>query len=301
MDRIDAMRSFVRVVDTGSFTQAALSLGLGKTSVSEHVARLEAELGVRLLHRTTRAVVVTPEGEQYAAKARALLALFDDTQASVKTSGQQVHGVVRVDVPTTIGQAMVIPRLEALYVSHPQLVIELHCSDSFSDVVADGLDCVVRAGMLPDSSMVCRKIGEIGFSLFAAPAYLARRGTPLVLADLPDHHHIGYRNRGSRKPFADGLRQGGHTEPFTPAYRLVLSDAVSAVLACVQGLGILYASHFAVLPYLRSGALVRVLPDWQGGTLPLQLLSPTNRSRTRRVQVVMGWLDETVRAELAAP
>ncbi len=301
MDRIDAMRSFVRVVDTGSFTKAALSQGMAKTSVGAHVARLEAELGVRLLHRTTRAVVATPEGERYAVKARALLALFDETQGSVKAASRQVQGVVRIDVPTPIGHTMVIPRLDAFCRSYPLLAVELHCSDSFSDVVAEGLDCVIRAGALPNSSMRCRKIGDIEFGLFASPIYLARQGTPMDIADLVGHHHIGYRNRGSRHPFHCELRQGGRTETLEPAYRVVFSDAVSAVLACVQGLGLLYASHYVAHPYLRAGALVRVLPDWQGATIPLHLLSPTNRSRPQRVQVVMDWLEETVQAELTAP
>ena len=193
MDRIDAVRAFLRVLDTGSFTRAAALQGISKTSISQHVARLEADLGVSLFHRTTRTVTPTAEGLQYADKATAFLDLFDDAHHAVKTDLRQIRGTLKVEVPSPIGQMLLLPHLQSFQEKYPGIVLDLTCSDRISDLVRHGLDCSLRGGDLPDSTLISRKLCQLEFGLFASPSYLMRHGMPHTLIDLRQHAKIGYR------------------------------------------------------------------------------------------------------------
>jgi LysR family transcriptional regulator, regulator for bpeEF and oprC len=149
MDRIEAMRSFVHVVDSGSFTQAAARLGRNKTTVSDQVARLESSLGVSLLTRITRTVVPTAEGLQYARKASAILAQFDEAESALKTRIRNPQGVLRVEMPSPIGHALVIPQIHSFLTQYPRITLDLNCTDRISDLVREGVDCVLRGGSCP--------------------------------------------------------------------------------------------------------------------------------------------------------
>lgn len=300
MDRIDAVRTFLRVLETGSFTRAAATLGIGKTSVSEQVARLEADLGVSLLHRTTRSVTATAEGLQYAGKATAFLALFDEARQAVKTDPRQVRGVLKVEVPSPIGQMLVLPHLQDFLDQYPGITLDLTCNDRISNLVRDGVDCALRGGELPDSSLVCRRLGELEFGLFASPGHLMRHGIPQTLADLGRHARIGYREHSANKLAPITLYCGEESgQPQMPC-KLICTDIYAAVQAGVIGLGVLHASSFSVASHLAQGRLVRVLPEWRGRSMPLSLVSPRSRYRTPRVQVFMDWLSELVRRNLPA-
>jgi LysR family transcriptional regulator, regulator for bpeEF and oprC len=295
MDRIEAMRSFVHVVDSGSFTQAAARLGRNKTTVSDQVARLESSLGVSLLTRTTRTVVPTAEGLQYARKASAILAQFDEAESALKTRMRNPQGVLRVEMPSPIGHALVIPQIHSFLTQYPRITLDLNCTDRISDLIREGVDCVLRGGVLPDSSLVCRKLCDVEFALFASPAYLTRYGIPRWPSDLARHERVGYRNAAASEVQAIRLtRQEESVEVHMPM-RLIVSDIATSLQAGLAGLGIVQASNFTVGQYLRAGTLVRVLPDWRGRVLPLTLLSPGNRFRTTRVQVFMDWVQDLLR------
>lgn len=298
MDRIEAMRSFVQVVEQGSFTRAATALGRHKATVSDQVAMLERALGVALLTRTTRTVVPTSEGFAYARKSALILAQIDEADASVKTPLRNPQGTLRVELPTPIGHMVVVPEVHTFLAKYPRIALDLSCTDRRSDLVSEGVDCVVRAGDLPDSSLVCRKLGVLEFALFASPAYLARQGIPMEPADLMAHQMVGYRNAASPSVSAVHLMRGDETVRLDMPTRLVVSDVVTVAQAALAGLGIVQSTGFTLAQYLRAGTLVRVLPAWRGRSLPLSMLATSNRFRTARVQVFMDWIEELLRRTL---
>jgi LysR family transcriptional regulator, regulator for bpeEF and oprC len=299
MDRLETMRSFVSVVETGSFTQAAVQLGRNKSTVSDQVASLEAFLGVRLLNRTTRTVVPTPEGLRYARKAGAILASVDEADATLKTRTRNPQGLLKVEMPSPIGHLLVAPQIHTFLTQYPRITLDLNCTERFSDMLREGVDCVLRGGVLPDSSMVCRKLGDLEFALFAAPAYLTRFGVPNQPSDLAQHYRIGYRNAAGNEVQTVGLMRQGERVDLDIPMRLIVSDVVTSVAMGLAGLGIVHATNFTMAQYLKAGTMVRVLPDWRGRVMPLTLLSPSNRFRTSRVQVFMDWLQDLLQRSIS--
>lgn len=302
MDQIEAMRSFVQVVDARSFTRAAAVLGRHKAKVSDQVAQLERRLGVSLLTRTTRAVVPTQEGLQYARKAASILAQIDEADASLKLPTWNPQGVLKVEVPAALGHLVVMPQVQSFLNQYPRIVLDLSCTDRRSDLVRDGIDCVVRGGLLSDSSLVCRKLCDLEPGLYASPGYLSRRGIPLSPADLHDHDLIGFRNPvAARRADSESLTRQGQSVLLDMPARLIVTDTETRLQASLAGIGIAYLTNFIAAQHLQAGALVRVLPEWQGQPMPLSLLSPGNRFRTARVRVFMDWLRELLRRSLVMP
>lgn len=300
MDRIEAMRSFVQVVNTGSFTRAAAALGCQKGRVSDQVARLEKLLGVSLLTRTTRAVAPTPEGLQYARKATAILMQLDEAETALRLRSRSPQGLLKVEVPSALGSLVVVPNLPSFLNLYPRISLDLGCTDRRSDLVREGVDCVVRGGLLPDSSLVCRKLCDLESALYASPAYLGRVGIPLTPADLDRHEQVGFRNptgTNAREPVRL-TRQGQEVLVDLPA-RLIVTDIETKLQAGLAGMGIVYLTNFTVAQHLQAGTLVRVLPDWHGHSLPLNLLAPGNRFRTARVQAFMDWMQDLLRRIMA--
>jgi LysR family transcriptional regulator, regulator for bpeEF and oprC len=299
MDRIEAMRSFVHVVEQGSFTRAATTLGRHKATVSDQVALLERLLGVHLLTRTTRNVVPTAEGLLYARKAAAILAQIEEADATVRVPLRHPQGMLRVELPTPIGHMVVIPEVHTFLARYPGITLDLSCTDRLSNLVQEGVDCVVRAGELPDSSLVCRKLCDLDFALFASPIYLARAGIPREPADLAGHQRVGYRTATASRAPSVRLTRGNETVELDMPMRLIVSDVSGVTQAAVAGLGIVEATSFTLAQHLRAATLVRVLPDWQGRTLPLSLLATSNRFRTARVQVFMDWMQDLLHRNMA--
>jgi len=248
MDRLDHLRSFLRVAELGSFTAAAEQLGLPKASVSLAVQRLEAEVGVQLLHRTTRRVRLSADGEQFRQRARDLLDDMEDLQGMFRRDTGQLKGRLRVDMSSGLARQLVIPRLPDFLDRHPGLEIELSGTDRRVDLVREGFDCVLRVGPLDDNTLVARPLGVMHIVNCASPAYLAARGVPHTVADLTTHalvHYVG--TLGQRSPgfeYHDG--QAYRSLPMGGAITVNSGEAYSA--AALAGLGILfYIRHRASL------------------------------------------------------
>ena len=178
MDRFDALQAFARVVESGSFTKAALTLHLSRTTVTQLVQQLEARLRVKLLHRTTRRVQVTPDGAAYYERVVRLLADMDDADASVSTAAAAPRGRLRVDVPSPLARLVLIPALPAFHAQYPDILLHMGVSDRPVDMVGDNVDCVVRGGALTNPALVARHVGDLQLRVYAAPSYLQRAGTP---------------------------------------------------------------------------------------------------------------------------
>ena len=293
MDQIQAMRMFVRVVEAGSFTKAAESLDALKGTVTKQIQHLEARLRVKLLNRTTRRVTVTADGAAYYERTVRLLADLDDIEASVSNAQTSPRGKLRVDVGASVARRIIIPALHDFYARYPDIQLDLGVSDRPADLVGDNIDCVVRGGELTEPSLVARRIGTLGFITVAAPAYLARHGVPAHPLELEQGHRLlHYFSARSGRQFGHHFRRGEeHVEVRGPT-QLALNESNAHVSALVAGLGIAQTARFNAQPYLDSGALVQVLPDWQGPSLPVHVVYPPNRHLSAKLRAFVDWAAE---------
>lgn len=299
MDRLDQLRSFLRVAELGSFTRAADSLGLPKASVSLAVQRLEAEVGVQLLHRTTRRVRLTADGAQYQQRARDLLDDMEDLQGMFRRETGQLTGRLRVDMSSGLARQLVVPHLPDFLGQHPGLEIELSGTDRRVDLVREGFDCVLRVGPLDDNTLVARPLGVMHIVNCASPAYIAARGMPQTLADLATHaliHYVG--TLGQRSPgfeYFDG--QAYQSLPMGGPITVNSGEAYSA--AALAGLGIIQVPRLGARAAMARGDLVEVLPQCVAEPMPVTLLYAQRRHLPRRVAAFMDWIAGVIQPELA--
>jgi DNA-binding transcriptional LysR family regulator len=299
MNTLEAMQVFVRVAEHASFTRAAESLGLLKATVSVAVRNLENSLGTRLLHRTTRKVQLTLDGQVYYARCKELLSEVDNLQAMFQRSGESLRGRLRVDMPSGIARLYVIPRLPQFLQAHPQIEFELSSTDRLVEPIQEGFDCVMRAGAPRDSQLIARPLGRLVLINCASVDYLRRRGTPQILADLAQHDLIHYvstlggKSEGFEYPESGGYR----TLPMSGPVVVNNSDAYNA--ACLAGLGLIQAPEIGVREHLARGVLVEILPQHRPEPMSLSLLYAHRRNLPKRVRAFMDWVTEILRPVLA--
>ncbi|WKE67016.1 LysR family transcriptional regulator [Gallaecimonas kandeliae] len=297
-DRLQAMQIFLRVADLKSFTKAAADLGLSKTHVSNLVAQLEAHLGARLLHRTTRSVTLTQDGSLFVERCQPLLAEVQEVETLFQTSPGQLAGSLRVDMPIGLALGLVLPNLGDFLDRHPKLKVELSSSDRRVDLVAEGFDCVVRGGPVVDQGLIARHLADMAQCNCASPAYLARFGNPQSLNDLAGHRVVHYSQvLGAAAPEFEFQGQGG-LESFPMDAVLTVNQSDSYIRACLAGLGIIQNPRHSVQPLLDSGQLVEILPKFRPPPLPLWLLYPHRRHLSKRLQAFAGWLEGLLRERL---
>jgi DNA-binding transcriptional LysR family regulator len=294
---LDDVRAFVRVADLGNFTRAAEQLGAPKSRVSLQVKALEAALCSRLLQRTTRAVRLTPDGDQFLGRARALLDEAEELAAMFQATST-LRGRVRLDVPIALAREAVIPRLPELFALHPHLELALSTTDRRVDVVRDGFDLVLRVGSLADSGLVARQVGAFTMANAASPAYLRKYGLPRSPDDLGRHFLVHYSPRLTDEPSFE-YRAGGrdHTRPMKSLVTVNGTDAYTG--ACLAGLGIIQSPRYGLGPRLRRGELVEVLPEFTCAPMPVSIVHAHGKAVPKRVRAVMTWLAQAVEAALA--
>ncbi len=289
---------FARVVEHGSFTAAAKSLGLPKSSVSRSVTRLEDDLGVRLLRRTTRQLSVTDAGREYFQRARTALDGLDEAANAVSDREREPQGVVRLTAPVDIGVSVlsdILPRFTAAY---PKIHVELSLSARVVDLVEEGFDLAVRAGRLRDSSLVARKLAESPGGLFASPEYLKRKKKPRKLKDLASHDCVLFRAHGGR---ATWELLGPHGVETVDVGGTVSGDDMMFVQEAVRyGLGIGVLPTFLSGCVARESGFVRVLPDYASQPSTIHLVSPSARQVPVRVALLRDFLFEELRSRLGA-
>ena len=303
MNQLDAMQTYLRVAELASFTQAAASLGLPKASVSAAVQQLEALLGTRLLHRTTRRVQMTQDGQVVFERCQDLLADLDELTTMFRAAPSALTGRLRVDMPLGVSRTLVMPRLPELLRDHPGLTVELSSTDRRVDLVREGFDCVLRVGALGDSSLIARPLGHYRLLTCASPDYLAAHGTPRTLDDLAAHQLVHYVSTlGARSPGFEyqDLAAGGETRFVPMAGAVTVNNSESYQAACLAGLGLIQAPEVGLRPLIDSGRLVEVLPAWRPAPMPVSLLYANRRHLPQRVQVFMAWLAEVMRPHVVA-
>lgn len=290
MNKLDLLRTFVRVAELSSFTLASESLGLPRSTVSEQVRTLERLLGARLLERTTRRVQATQDGLLLYERSKDLLSGMDEIEGLFQADDTTLSGRLRIDLPTMMARKVVIPALPGLLDRHPNLEVEISCTDRHVDLLREGFDCVVRVGELSDLDVVARPMGQLAMRNCASPAYLARYGVPQCLDDLAGHRLIHYVTRlGARSPGFEYERDGELCfQAMGGAITVNNAEAYSA--ACLAGLGLIQAPASGVEEHLRRGELVAVLDAWPARAMPVSLLYARQRHVPHRVQAFMNWL-----------
>lgn len=290
MDRIDELRIFVRVAETASFSRAAAQLDLPRATVSTAVRQLEQRVGARLLHRTTRRVELTLDGQQFLDRSRDLLQDVEELEGLFVHTGSQLRGRLRVDMPGGMARTLVIPRLPEFLQQHPQLELELSSTDRRVDLVREGFDCVVRVGQRADSSLIARPLGHFRLINCVSPAYVAVHGEPRTLADLEQHWCIHYAPAfGTRQACFDYIEHGEERHlPMRAALTVASVEAYQA--ACLAGLGLVQVPEPGVRHLLETGQLQRVLPALEAAPMPVALVYAHRRQLSVRVRRFMDWL-----------
>lgn len=300
MDRFDQYRVFVQVAEMGGFTRAAHALGLPRASVSAAVQQLEAQLGARLLHRTTRRVRLTADGEQLLERLRPLLAESEEIDRLFAGSDTQVAGRLRIEVPSRIARRLIAPALPSLLRRHPHLQVELGSSDRIVDLVREGVDGAVRVGALQDSSLVVRPIGHLALINCASPAYLREHGTPRHPDALREGHWaVGYAcpRTGRAQPWEYQDASDTLHMQEVPS-RVIVSNAETYIAACRAGLGLIQVPRFDVRHLLERGELTEVMPAHRAASMPISFLYPHRRLRPDRLAVFLDWFETLIRPHL---
>ncbi|MBK0414034.1 LysR family transcriptional regulator [Chromobacterium haemolyticum] len=298
MNKLEAMQIFVRVAELSSFTQAADSLGLPKASISVAVKQTEAWLGARLLHRTTRKVQMTQDGQAFYERCKDVLAEMDELQGMFQRGEEALSGRLRVDMPSGVARYQVLPRLDEFLQRHPRLELELSSTDRKVDIVREGFDCVLRVGELSDSSLVARPLGRFRQLNCASPAYLARHGTPAGLEDLARHRLVHYVSTLGARPAGWEWRDDSGSHWLAMSGSVIVNNADAYQAACLAGLGLIQAPESGVRHLLDRGELVEVLPEFRAAPMPVTLLYAHRRNLPRRARVFMDWLAEALAPHL---
>ena len=284
---IPSLRLFTRVARLGGFSAAARETGLAQSRASRMISELEAVLGVRLLSRTTRAVVPTDAGREFLAQIEPILAAIDDAENSVRESGE-LRGLLRVGMPSTMGIRVVMPRLSRFTDQHPQLRVEVLLEDMLQDMVKEAIDVGLRVGNLPDLAGTARLVGTMQRVIVASPAYLARYGTPTLPADLAQHRivrgPVGWRE--SSWEFRRGRQVAG--VPVSP--HVSTNDTAGALAAAIGSLGVAQTTSWACRLELENGTLVRLLPDWKMAEMPVHAYFPLGRASRLAARAFVDFL-----------
>jgi DNA-binding transcriptional LysR family regulator len=295
MDRFQEMQIFVRIVQRRSFTQAAEDLLVPRATATTAIKRLETRLGTRLLERTTRAVAPTPDGEAYYARCVRLLADLDEAEGAFREV--EPGGLLRVNLQSTLARHFVFPHLPAFLARYPRIQLHVSEGDRLVDLVREGIDCVLRAGQLQDSSMVARRAADLPQVTVASPAYLARSGEPRTLADLDRHQAVHYVANATGRPYPLEFCTPGGMALVTPPAPVAVTGTEAYTAAALAGLGLVQVPRYHIEAELASGALRVVLPDLPPPPLPVSVLYPQQRQLSPRVRVFADWLVARLRQD----
>ena len=303
MDKLSAMKAFVRVVEAGTFTRAADSIGLPKAQVSRLVQSLEQSLRTQLLNRNTRRVIATPDGAAYYECAVRLLDEMEEVESRMSHAALHPSGKLRIDVPSEIANAILLPAMGYFCARYPDIQIDMGVSDRPVDLLSENVDCALRVGQVTDPSLVARRVGDIRRLLCASPAYLERLGVPQSPSDLENGRHcvISLFPKGSLR-FEYVLRRGDERRDLVATSTIALDDGCARLSAALAGLGVTVTSMFLAAPHLAAGTLQLVLPEWHVGAVPLYVVyPPKNRRVSAKVRVFIDWVAELLSRTLTDP
>ncbi|MCS4281701.1 LysR family transcriptional regulator [Stenotrophomonas rhizophila] len=284
---LNAVRMLVQVADARSFTVAAGQLGISQSGLSRAISRLESALGVRLLHRNTRNVSLTPDGRQFVEHCAPLLSGLEDAERRLGDRPSTPSGVLKLTAPSMFGRKVLVPLAGQLMAAHPQLQFELVLNDRLVDLVEEGFDAALRTGPISDVRMVARPLRPLHWVTVASPAYIAQHGEPATVDALRDHACLAVRNLRSGRLVDWQFREAeGQLREFTAPARMVFDSGDPLVEGALAGIGIVQVMDFAVADALADGRLQRVLQPFEGRSRVLSLVYPPSRQASPKLQVL---------------
>ena len=293
MKDLQSLLIFAHVAEMASFTKAAESLGIHKGRASTAVRQLEADVGARLLHRTTRAVQLTEDGRAFYTRAKDLLADMEDLQSMFANEHNAISGKLRIDLPTELARTTLIPALPDFMACHPELELEISSTDRRVDIVQEGLDCVVRMGPVLDETLIAKPLGTLRMVNAASPAYLARHGTPHTLEDLVSQEHciVHYTPALGSKPYGWEYPAGEGYATLELPGALSVNSVQAYHAAGLAGIGLIQAGLPALAPYFESGEMIEILPDLPPEPLQVWFLVAHRNNMSRRVRAFLSWIE----------
>ncbi|HQR10943.1 MAG TPA: LysR family transcriptional regulator [Casimicrobiaceae bacterium] len=298
---LQPLLAFAETARRGNFAAASRELGCTPSTLAKAVTRLEGQLGVRLFHRTTRQVNLTDDGERLFQRCLRVLAELELLQEEATGSREEPTGTLRIDMPVTLGRAVMLPLLATLAREHPRLAIDARFSDVYVDLVKEGIDVAIRTGPLRDSTLVARPLGTLELLLFASPSYLARAGNPATVPDLARHTAVLFRVPSTGKDRPWHFRERGRNQTFMPASRVRVDDGDALVEAAVLGMGIGQVPHAMVGERLANGELVELMPAMRPAPMPISAVMPSGRMIPSRVRALLELIERSPGAFPKAP
>jgi DNA-binding transcriptional LysR family regulator len=292
-NQMQAMRVFVRVVESGTFTKAADSLRIPKPTVTKLVQGLESHLRIKLLNRTTRRVSVTPDGSAYYERVVRLLGDLEDIESSVSRAKERPRGLLRIDAGAAITTYILLPALSSFLEKYPEIAVECGVSDRPADLIGDNVDCVIRGGPLLEPSLVARRIGDLRWMTCATHAYIEKHGRPTHPTDLESGHVLAgyfFPRSGRMRPLV--FQRDGKRFEIPPNPRVAVNDSSAHLASLRAGLGLGQLISFMVSASGAHDDLVPVLQEWQPEPLPVHVLYPANRHLSTKVRVFVDWAAE---------
>jgi len=292
MELLQSMRLFARLAELGSFTKAAESLQIGRPQVTRSIQELETSLGVRLFQRTTRQVKLTTEGQRFYDRVKEILGNISDVTSMFDRSGSTLGGRLRIDIPTAFAQVELMDSLRAFTRLFPEIDLVLGVTDRTVDLVGEGIDCALRIGVLPDSTLIARPIGMAIMVTCAAPKYLHEHGEPVTLDDLDNHQGVNFLSGQNNRPLPWHFSVDGQDRAYLSHAGIAVTESNAYVQCGVAGFGIIQAPGIAVEQYLASGALVEILKPYRPLPRPITVLYPSRKHLAPQVEVFLDWLQE---------
>ena len=289
MDQVKAMKVFVRIYERSSFTLAADDLNLPRATLTHTLNQFEAWLGTRLLERSTRRVRPTLDGEAYYLRCVQLLAELEEAELAFRSVAPK--GRLRVDLHGTLAKYFVIPALPQFMARYPEIELSISEAYRFVDLIAEGVDCVLRAGTLGDSALIGRRVATLRQVTCASPAYLRKYGEPKRLADLGEHRAVNYVSRTTAKLFPFEFMVDGQVQEVTIEGALSVFGAEIYAASAVAGLGIIQCPHYRIAELIDQGVMQEILIDTPPPPMPVSVLYPQNRHMSPRVRVFVGFLN----------
>lgn len=289
MDHLLAIRTFQRIVETRSFTKAAAHLGLPRSTVSKALKELEAHLGIKLIQRTTRTVALTIEGAEYYQRISRIVAKLDETEVSIRERGAAAQGKLRIDLHSSLANFVLMPILEEFRERYPHIQLALGIGDRPVNLIEEGVDCVIRAGELADSSLIGRTLYKDRLVTCASPDYLERFGVPKSIAELENEHKVvGYFSAATGEAWPLRFRnRGGEKQVLN--FDIATNDSAALINMLVQGMGIGQTHASVVKGFIQSGKLVPILEDSTNTQFPVSIIYPPTKQLNARLRLFIDW------------
>ena len=300
MDRLESLQLFTRIVELGSFSRAAAALDIPRATATHAIKQLEARVQTRLLERTTRQVRPTLDGQAFYERCVHVLSELDEAESALRHVAANPRGILRVDMASVHAAHIVLPRIDAFRQRYPGIDLVVSSSDSLIDLVGEGVDCVVRAGVPRDSTLVARRLALMPQVICASPGYLERHGMPKHPQQLSTHQAVGFFAKGNGVDYSLELMIEGKRQAFALSGWMATNDAESYRACALRGCGLVQLPRYHVQVHLDDGSLVEVLADWASPDMPLSALYPQHRQLSPRVRVFIDWLSQVYEDRFSA-